>query len=121
MQTGFPSMNSIRSLIAVAIGAALMWLPTGCRPRPQTAGPSGVVIEAVNRGVSLMGQYQYDDAVKAFEEAVKADPTLADAKVNMAIAMFNRARKEDRDIESAGALLDEDTNRRAFEIGRAHV
>ena len=100
-------MNSIRSLIAVAIGAALMWLATGCRPKPQTAGPSGVVIEAMNRGVSLMGQYQYDDEVKDFEESVKSYPTLADAKVNLAIAMFNRARKEDRDIESAGALLDE--------------
>ena len=49
-------MNSIRSLIAVAIGATLMSFPTGCRPKPQTAGPSGVVIEAMNRGVSLMGQ-----------------------------------------------------------------
>ncbi len=100
-------MKPIPCLLAVALGAALMWLPTGCRPKPQTAGPSGAVIEAMNRGVSLMGQYEYAAAVKAFEEAVKAEPALADAKVNLAIARFNRARKEDRDIDAAGALLDD--------------
>ena len=48
-----------------------------------------------------MGQYDYDAAAKAFEEALKADPALAEAKINLAIARFNRARKEDQDIDQA--------------------
>ena len=60
----------------------------------------------MNRGVSSMGQYDYDSAAKAFEEAVKAEPALADAKINLAIARFNRARKEDRDIDQTVELLD---------------
>ena len=34
--------------------------------------PSAAAVEAVNRGVALMGQYDYDAAVKAFEEALDA-------------------------------------------------
>ena len=60
----------------------------------------------MNRGVSFMGQYDYDSAAKAFEAAAKAEPALADAKINLAIARFNRARKEDRDIDQTVELLD---------------
>ena len=61
----------------------------------------------MNRGVSLMGQYQYQDAVTAFEEAHALQPDLAPAAINLAIARFNRGEKEQGDIERAGALLDE--------------
>jgi Tfp pilus assembly protein PilF len=60
----------------------------------------------MNLGVSLMGQYNYDGAVKAFEQALRAEPELTEAKINLAIARFNRARKEDQDIDQSGELLD---------------
>ena len=84
----------------------LLALFAGCRRAGPEAGPSPRVVEAMNRGVSLMGQYQYDAAVKAFEEALKADPELTEAKINLAIARFNRSQKEQRDLEQAGELLD---------------
>ena len=61
----------------------------------------------MNRGVSFMGQYEYDQAAKAFEEAVAAAPELLEAKVNLAISLFNRGRKEDQDMDRGRNLLDE--------------
>jgi Tfp pilus assembly protein PilF len=91
----------------VATGALLLALPLpGCRrPQPDT-GASAAVIAAMSRGVALMGQYNYDGAVKAFDEVLRADPTLVDAKVNLAIARFNRGQKEQQDVEQSQALLD---------------
>lgn len=68
--------------------------------------PDAKVVTAVNRGVSLMGQYQYGAAAKAFEQALAEDPDLVHAKVNLAIALFNRGRREDQDLDRAGRLLD---------------
>ena len=77
----------------------------GCGPSAHKAGPPPAVVAAVNRGVSLMGQYQYDQAAQAFEEALKLEPELVDAKVDLAIALFNRGRKADQDLERASQLL----------------
>jgi Tfp pilus assembly protein PilF len=77
-----------------------------CQGAPE-AVPSPRVIEAVNRGVSLMGQYQFGPAVDAFQEALGAEPGLATAKINLAIARFNRNHKEERDLESAQSLVEE--------------
>jgi tetratricopeptide (TPR) repeat protein len=95
-------MRSIQSLITLAV----VLLTTGCGPKRESVQTTSPVVAAMNRGVGLMGQYEYDAAVKAFEEALKADPALDDVKVNLAIARFNRAHKEDRDLEQAGELLD---------------
>lgn len=96
------------SIGSILLGAALLWCGSGCKRQRKVsdARASGTVVSSMNRGVSLMGQYDYDGAVKAFEEAVAAAPDLPDASINLAIALFNRARKETGDIESAGALLE---------------
>jgi Flp pilus assembly protein TadD len=99
-------MKSAKLLVGIAVGAALTFLPMGCRPKQPGTGPSSKVVEAMNRGVSLMGQYNYEGAANAFAEALRAAPELTDAKINLAIARFNRAQKEQQDIEQAGALLD---------------
>ena len=99
-------MNHTRLLIATFIGAVLLWHGTGCRPHPESAVASPAVVAGMNRGVSLMGQYDYDGATKAFEEVLAAVPELTDAKINLAIARFNRGRKENQDIEQARNLLD---------------
>lgn len=68
----------------------------GCQPESsQPAGPSLRVVTEMNRGVSLMGQYLYGDAVKAFEDVLKDAPELTEARINLAIALFNRNRQED--------------------------
>jgi Flp pilus assembly protein TadD len=89
--------------LVLACGIGL--LIGGCKPSAQKTGPPPAVVAAVNRGVSLMGQYQYDQAVQAFEEALKLDPELAEAKIDLAVALFNRGRKADQDLERAGQLL----------------
>lgn len=87
----------------------------GCRPStpspvstPPTppAAETDMVVTGMNRGVSLMGQYDYAGAVDAFEEVVRQQPDLLEARVNLAIALFNRGRKEDRDLDRTGELLE---------------
>lgn len=90
----------------MAFGVVFVTAGFTCGSAPAQA-PSAAAVSAMNRGVSAMGQYDYDSAVKAFEETLKAEPALADAKVNLAIARFNRARKEDRDLDRSVELLDE--------------
>lgn len=89
--------------IFVCIGLGLGWV--GTARGGDAAAPA--VVQAMNRGVSLMGQYQYDEAARAFEDAVRAAPALADARINLAIALFNRGRKNAGDLDRAGQLLDE--------------
>jgi tetratricopeptide (TPR) repeat protein len=112
-------MQAFGVWIFLGLALGLAGAVSGCRREPVAVGPSPRVIEAMNRGVSLMGQYQYDGAVKAFEEALAADPGLTEARINLAIARFNRAQKEQRDLEAGGELLDsvlkqEPTNTRAL-------
>ena len=90
----------------LTLGALLASLPVGCGRKPESVDASPAALAAMNRGVSLMGQYLYDDAVKAFEAVVQEAPGATEAKVNLAIARFNRAQKEQRDVEIAGELLD---------------
>lgn len=112
-KTGMPGNAALRSFAAFfwqcgnsISSVALVFLLVGCGPRPQAPTVSPSAVEAMNRGVSLMGQYQYDEAVKAFEAVLQQAPDLNEARINLAIARFNRAQKETRDIETATALLD---------------
>lgn len=103
---GFPCSNQARrfrlsSWLVLLTGFVLC----GCRPSPRAANIDPKIVDAMNRGVSLMGQYEYGQAVDAFEKAVAAAPSLLDAKVNLAIALFNRGRKEDMDRGTS--LLDQ--------------
>ena len=63
------------------------------------------VVRATNRGVILMERYEYAGAVQAFEQALKLAPGSAEARVNLAIALFNRAAKGD--LERTEKLLEE--------------
>jgi len=99
-------MKLITSLLAAVAGTALLALASGCRPKSDATGPKPAVVAAVNRGVSLMGQYDYDGAAKAFEAALAESPNLPAVQVNLAIARFNRGKKENQDIEEATRLID---------------
>jgi Flp pilus assembly protein TadD len=63
------------------------------------------VVQHTNRGVALMGRYDYAAAVRPFEEAYQIAPSSIRIRVNLAIALYNRNAKGD--LERAEALLDE--------------
>jgi len=119
-----PSFGTRRShptVLCLWAACALMLLGSGCRRAESPPRPSPKAVQAMNRGVSLMGQYQYDAAVKAFEEACQAAPDLVEAKINLAIARFNRSQKDQQDIEQAQQLLEQvlqkdPTNARALYV-----
>lgn len=89
------------------LGALLLGFGSACRSKqPAQSGPTAAVVDAVNRGVALMGQYDYDGAATAFAAALAATPVSTDIQVNLAIARFNRGKKELHDLEESVALLD---------------
>lgn len=70
------------------------------------ADSSAQLVEAMNRGVGLMNQYEYNGAAKMFEQALTIAPSLTIAEVDLAIARFNRANRELNDLEQSMELLD---------------
>ena len=93
------------SFIALVLGSGAV-LFTACRPAGNQPAVEAAVVESVNRGVSHMGHYEYQAAVEAFEAALERSPDLIPARINLAISLFNRASKEDLDLERATTLLD---------------
>lgn len=96
-------------------GAALILASgtTGCKR--EDSDRSNQAIAAMNKGVSLMGQYQYEGAVAAFEEVLRVRPDLEQARLNMAVALFNRNQKED--LEASQVLLNELLKRNPQNVG----
>ncbi|MCX8107214.1 MAG: FG-GAP-like repeat-containing protein, partial [Verrucomicrobiae bacterium] len=92
-----------RCVVALMVAALVI---SGCSKPNKGTALDPEIIEAMNQGVGFMSQYDYEHAVAAFEKVVQAAPAFAEAKVNLAIALFNRARREDHDIDRAGQLLD---------------
>ncbi len=84
--------------------ALLALVLCGCGTK-ELAGPPTPGIAAMNRGVSLMAQYQYEAAAESFQEALRLQPRSQEARLNLAIALFNRNRKED--VADSGRLIDE--------------
>lgn len=58
---------------------------------------------ANNRGVALLEQFAYEPAVQAFQEALKLDPALRLARVNLPIALFYAGKIDDAAREAAQA------------------
>jgi len=50
-----------------------------------------------NRGIGHMEQFDYDSAVKDFEDAVSQAPRWTPAKINLGIALLSRAQSEEVD------------------------
>jgi len=72
--------------------------------------PQGVSADDIrehNRGVGLMGKYDFPAAVDVFEKLVDKYPSWQDARVNYAIGLLNRSRPDTKDLERAlGIMLD---------------
>ena len=71
------------SLIAVAL------LTTACKPDAAAHN---------DRGVALMGRYEYSAAEVEFQAAVEAEPGWSTARVNLAIATLNRQNDGDEHL-----------------------
>src|SRR5438045_885123 len=84
-----------RFVAGIALGAVVL-TPVG---RAFTARHSAFTVQSPapdreaayrsnNLGVALLEQYQYESAASAFRDAVRIDPSLALAHLNLAIALY---------------------------------
>jgi tetratricopeptide (TPR) repeat protein len=64
-----------------------------------------------NRGIGLMERFEYEDAVKAFDELVRLDPDWLPGQINRGIALFNTRESPNiqRAIELFQNILKRDT------------
>ena len=92
-------MASLPWWISAIAGLLLLALP-GCG---DDAALTDEHISLNNRGVALMGSFDYAQAVDAFTQLVDANPTSTDARVNLAIATLNR--DEEGDVTQALSML----------------
>ncbi len=86
------------------------------QPVPQESASSldAEAIAANNRGVGLMGRFEYAAAAKVFQDLVAKHPKWLDARVNLSIATLNR--QQEGDEVKALAMADE-----VIEIDPANV
>jgi tetratricopeptide (TPR) repeat protein len=63
------------------------------------------LIDQNNHGVGLMGQFEFERAREIFAHLVQQRPYWSDAKINLAVALMNRAQPND--LSTAGTLLRE--------------
>jgi tetratricopeptide (TPR) repeat protein len=70
---------------------------TGCRERAQS---NADLVAANNRGVGLMGQFDFTQARTIFADLSAAHPDRADLQLNLAVATLNRQQEgDDRDAQ----------------------
>jgi tetratricopeptide (TPR) repeat protein len=82
-----------RRLCASLIGTVT--LLAGCGPADDQNSLDDQAIEENNRGVGLMGYFDYEAARKIFQQLHQKYPRQADIEVNLAIALMNRQQGDD--------------------------
>ncbi|MBN1441110.1 MAG: VCBS repeat-containing protein, partial [Planctomycetes bacterium] len=92
-----------RNLVGVLAALGGMCLAAGCGGSSE----SPAFVQAINEGVGHMGQFNYGPAVDAFQKALSLQPRSVEAKVNLAVAYFNRNKDKEDDAATAARLLDE--------------
>jgi tetratricopeptide (TPR) repeat protein len=83
----------ISLLVAAGLG---VWLYLQPRPNAVSADLVGAAL-ANTKGIGFMEQFQYSDAVQAFEEAVRLAPDWTPAQINLGIALLNTEKPENLD------------------------
>ncbi len=90
---------------------------TGCGdPAPLYHSNDPEIARRNDKGVMLMGRYDYDGAFDAFASLLEDHPRLLDVRTNLAIAQLNRQREGDEAAAIAvfrSVLADEPTHQRA--------
>lgn len=103
----------ISLLIVVSIGAWLYFQRQPQPDQPDSVKPDVLgAAHANTRGVGLMEQFRYIEAISEFEKAVELAPDWTPAKINLGIALLNTQRPEnlDRAIDIFKRVLDQDPN-----------
>ncbi len=79
--------------------------------RTPPATPASETREAAyranNRGVGLLEQFAFDRAIPAFEEALRIDPAVRLARINLAIALFYAQRTKEAATAARAAQADD--------------
>ncbi|MEM9383484.1 MAG: FG-GAP-like repeat-containing protein [Pseudomonadota bacterium] len=95
---------TIATALLMSAFAVLLSACAGDEGRQDSGLPSEVVA-LNNRGVGLMGYFDYPGAREVFEQVVASQPEWIDARVNLAIATLNR--QQEGDEARADAILQE--------------
>ena len=78
-----------RLLAWMAVSALLLTAPGRVLQQALPAAPDReAAYRSNNRGVALLEQYQYESAAAAFRDALRIDPSLALARLNLSIALY---------------------------------
>src|ERR1041384_7287194 len=85
---------------------AATWLiiTVACSGSPSSRQTADDLVGQNNRGVGLMGQFEFDAARDIFARLAAAHPDRRDLQVNLALATLNRQR--DGDAERARSILE---------------
>lgn len=97
---GLPVAHAGGSIVLMAAMACLLTLCATAMGQV-----SKELVERNNAAMGLMGQFNYTDAAKIFEELIKEHPDNPQLKVNLAIAILNR--QEPGDEERSLQLLEQ--------------
>ena len=104
-------MRSISLVLATLVASVL--LISGQSPRPPASARA-----ANNRGVALMTQQNFQQALREFEAAVAADPQFTTALINQGIALAALGRPDAaRRAFERGLVLDPDSIRAHYNFG----
>lgn len=87
------AMRAFRWLSCVSLLPLALGCSASCRADP--AAPTADIVERTNRGVGLMGQFDFNAAVDAFTAIHTAAPAWPEGRLNLAIALMNRQREGD--------------------------
>jgi Tfp pilus assembly protein PilF len=85
-------MTLRRLAFAVVSGAICV---AGCSRSPDRRPAAADLVTANNRGVGLMGQFDYPQARDVFARLAASHPDPLDVQVNLAVATLNRQREGD--------------------------
>lgn len=106
-----PAGLGLAVLLPALLLPALLLLPGCGREQPAPAAPfqpTAADVEAHNRALALMGRFEFEEAVPAFEAVLARAPGWDDARVNLAIALLNTQEEPalDRAQAELGRVLD---------------
>src|SRR5262245_27637877 len=77
-------------VVTALVGLGVYWLRQPPSPPPPDMTK---VLEANNRGIGHMEQFEYHKAITEFEEVVRLAPDWTPGQINLGIALFNRGGK----------------------------
>src|SRR5262245_23378282 len=87
---------SVAVLSVVGLLAVLGWYFFGSEPSLSLTTSDPAVLQANNRGIGFMEQFEYEKAAAAFEEAVRREPDWLPGHINLGIALMNSDQGDNR-------------------------